>query len=342
MTAVPAPVHPAPPLTLARQVLHSLFIALVDAYAASVLLLLAGNVLIGEQWVVIAFFNTFAHLLWLPALALLPVCLLLRQGRSVLLLLPIVLTFALTYGGQFWPRSPAAPAGSQPLSLLTFNLLADGSPVTARMAIIRAAAADVVALQEYSPTAHAALPAALADLYPYMALHPQPRATAGQAVLSRYPIVADDYWRYDWLHIPLGHQRVVLDVAGTPVTLYNVHPTHPGMTGRGFFDPSDRGREIADLLQRIDQEQGPLLLAGDFNMPDASRDYRQITTRLDDAYRAAGWGMGWSFPQIPLLRLDYVFFNRHFVAQSAQVWPTGGGSDHFPVRVVLALRPSGG
>lgn len=321
-------------------VICAVTITLIDAYAVSVILLLLGRFFIGERWTVIAFFNTFMHLLWVPALLLLPLCLLFRQKRSVGLLLPAVFAFVFTYGGQFLPRVTATPADAPHITVLSYNLLADGGDVSHRIAVIREVNADIVALQEFSHEASAVVPAALADLYPFIALHPHDQGTAGQAILSRFPVLEDAYWRYDWLPVALGHQRVVLDIGGVPVILYNVHPTHPGMTGAGFFNPAYRSREITDILARMAAENGPVLLMGDFNLTDLSEDYARITDRYQDAYRAAGWGMGPTFPAIPFLRLDYLFFNDRFQAQAAKVWHTSGGSDHHGIVVQLALLPA--
>ncbi len=94
------------------------------------------------------------------------------------------------------------------------------------MEIINAANADIVALQELPPAAAAVFEAQLREEYPYQALDPQPDY-AGQGVLSRFPIVADSYWRYQELPGALGHQRVELQIAERRVMLYNVHPMPP-------------------------------------------------------------------------------------------------------------------
>jgi len=115
-----------------------------------------------------------------------------------------------------------------------------------------------------------------------------------------------------------------------------------------LFDPSIRNREIDDILSRLENEAPPVILAGDFNMPDRSDDYRKISARFIDSYRAAGWGLGLTFPYspgdhpvtqylrlTPLLRLDYVFHSAEWTTITARVWPDSGGSDHLPVYVAL-------
>jgi vancomycin resistance protein VanJ len=340
MTSI-VPIIPSSPLRFVLKIAWLTFKILVDSYGLSVSGFLVLRFLIGEQWVWIAFFNTFAHLLWIPALFLLPLFLLLRRWLSVALLILPVVAFIFSYGGQFIPRTNTPPRDAQTFTLLSYNLLANGAPPEQRFAVIRSLNADIVALQEISSEMASALQREFAAVYPYMALHPVAnQGTAGQGILSRYPILEDEFWRFDWLYIPLGHQRVVLEIGGTPVTLYNLHPTHPGMAASDtFFDPSQRSREIGALLTRIQNEKGAVLLAGDFNMPDLSADYAKVTQHFGDAYRAVGWGMGWTFRSrlpLPLLRLDYVFYNEFFQPISARVGDHGG-SDHAALWVELAL-----
>jgi endonuclease/exonuclease/phosphatase (EEP) superfamily protein YafD len=294
--------------------------------------------LIGEAWPIIALFNSFAHLLLIPALFLLPLALLLRRRWTSGLLVPAVLTFALGYGPTFLPRTAQAAPDAAQLSLLTYNLHGAGANFEPRLSIMRESGADIIALQELSSEMAAALETELLDLYPYQAHHTAPgRSVLGQGVLSRYPLTSDDYWI-----INLAHQRVQFEFQGQTLTLYNEHPTQP-MKPFGFIQ---RRAEIDDLLERTANETGPLLLAGDFNMSDLSADYGRIASRYNDAYRAAGWGLGFTFPAaLPyiqrwpaLARLDYVFHDEHFKAVEARVWPHAGGSDHMPVFVTLQLR----
>jgi vancomycin resistance protein VanJ len=329
-----------------RRALLNVGVAVSGAYGLNVSVFLLLRLAVGEQWVIIGWFNSFVHLLVIPSVVLLPVALLLRRRiAAALLVLPLLVCLSI-YVPVFLPRPAlAAPEGVPQLSVLTYNLKSQATNLEPLTQVIREADADVVALQELSEAAAAHLDSELAGIYPYRALHPQPGAPIpGQGILSRYPITSDMYWR-----IYLGHQRVTLDVAGQEITLYNVHPGQP--LSRGGF--ARRQEELSAVLDRVRAETGPLLLVGDFNMSDQSDLYREITALYGDAYRQAGAGMGFTFPAgvpqfqalsdtvrlriLPLARLDYIFHDAAFLPVAARVWPESGGSDHRPVLATLAL-----
>jgi len=328
-----------------RRALLNVGVAVMGAYGLNVSIFLILRLLVGEQWTIIGWFNSFVHLLVIPS-ALLPVALLLRRRiAAALLVLPLLVCLSI-YVPPFLPRPAlAAPEDAPQLSVLSYNLKSQAVNFEPLTQVIREADADVVALQELSEAAAAHLEMAFAAEYPYRALHPQPGAPIpGQGILSRYPITGDAYWR-----IYLGHQRVTLDVAGQAITVYNVHPGQPLSPG-GF---TRRLEEITAVLNRVRAEAGPLLLVGDFNMSDQSDPYREITAWYGDAYRQAGAGMGFTFPAgvpqfqalsdtvrlriFPLARLDYIFYDAAFLPVAARVWPDSGGSDHHPVLATLAL-----
>ncbi len=335
-----------PTLKTLWRLLLNLFLALVNAYGLSVTGFLLLRWLVGDESEFIALFNSFAHLLFFPALLLFPLALLTRRRVTILLLVPALVAFILPYGPMLVPRAVQA-APSDTLRILTYNLKAQDINLQPPLNIIRSSDADVVALQEVSESMAAALTTELIDIYPYQALHTQYRQPVpGQGVLSRYPLLSDAYWRFH-----LAHQRVTFEIEGTPITLYNTHPVQP-LHQNGF---AHRSEEIRDLLSRLAGETGPLVIAGDFNMSDQSDDYWRMATHYQDAYRTAGWGLGFTFPaQVPyfgggryapsfvallppFIRLDYVFHNEAFTALNAQVGADSGGSDHLPLHVELAF-----
>ncbi|HTP09656.1 MAG TPA: endonuclease/exonuclease/phosphatase family protein [Anaerolineae bacterium] len=306
----------------------------------------AGLKLIAPSWSPVEMLSSFSPLLLLPSLLILPLSLWRRRWSVMLLSVPAVAAFLLGYGESFLPRSITINPVAQPLRFLTYNLHAESVSIQPMLDVIRAAGADVVALQEVSPAMAEVLTAQLADEYPYQALHPNfDNPIFGQGVLSRYPIVEDEYWR-----ISLGHQRVKIDRNGSPLVLYNTHPVHPFLLGQGrLFDMRPHQLEVQEVLRRSTLDGGEILIAGDFNMSDQASDYARLTAQFGDTYREIGWGLGWTFPDFtqpnaqpvrtsilsafgrPVARIDFIFHNDALRPVSARVWPTSGGSDHRPV-----------
>ncbi|MCA9912103.1 MAG: endonuclease/exonuclease/phosphatase family protein [Anaerolineae bacterium] len=327
-------------------VLWQSFRAFTGAYGLSLAGLLFLNLILREdQALWLAFFNSFAHLMLLPALVLFPLVTLLRQWLLSALLLPAILFFTLTYGGQFLPnRSAEVPQDAQTMRLMTFNVLAGNRTPEAVIAQIALADADIVALQEVSQAHAALLRTEFADEYAFMGLHPQEyNGTQGQGILSRYRLIEDRYFQYDFVPHPLGHQRAVLERPdGSRMVVYNVHPSHPGMNG-SYFDPSMRSRELAQIRAEAAAETLPVIIMGDFNMPELSDDHAALSELYTDTYRTAGWGMGWTFRYPitlpPLLRLDYIFLGDAFTPLHAEVVYPFSGSDHHALWADVVMNP---
>lgn len=316
-----------------------------------VIALWAGLKLIGSTWPPVEMISNLLPLLLLPSLVIVSLSLWRRRWFIWLVSLPALAAFLLGYGGFFLPRSVSVKSGAPSLHFLTYNVHAESIHVGPMLDVIRAADADVVALQEVSPAMAEALAAQLIDRYPYQALHPNfDNPIWGQGVLSRYPIVEDEYWQ-----ISLGHQRVKIDRNGSPLVLYNVHPVHPFRLHEGWlFDMQPHRVEVDEILRRVVLDTGEVIVAGDFNMSDQAGDYQRLVWRFGDAYREVGWGLGFTFPDFshahtlpfevplatmlgrPLARIDFIFYSDALQPLAARVWPTSGGSDHRPVLAEFA------
>jgi endonuclease/exonuclease/phosphatase (EEP) superfamily protein YafD len=81
---------------------------------------------------------------------------------------------------------------------------------------------------------------------------------------------------------------------------------------------------------------GPLVIAGDFNMPVESRVYARHWGDLENAFSTAGIGFGWSRLMVRFqVRIDHVLVAGGVHAVRAGLGPDLG-SDHLPV--VAAIR----
>lgn len=337
------------------RVLLNLVGALMDLFLLLVIVFLVARLILNDFTDLIGLGNSVLHLVLLAAVVCLPLALLMRRWHTAILAAVPTAVFAGSYGAMLLPRTIDVPADAPRLTLMTYNLHSEYERLDPIIAVIREANPDIIAFQELSKSMADRLTVEFADVYPEMAFHAVPdMPVIGQGLMSRYPIIADEYWRNDALALTMAHQRALLDINGETMTLYNTHPVHPLMRGNGrMINVQLRSDEITALLDRADQDDGTVILMGDFNMSDQSDDYRRVSADYHDVFRAAGQGLGWTFPDLnapnangsilnklhlqPIVRLDYLFYRGDLQPVSARVWPTAGGSDHRPVFAELAM-----
>ncbi len=331
--------------------------------AASILYLLAIldylvlRGLFGDRFWWLSLVNTFAYGLFLPLIILLPLALLTRGQRATLTLLPVMLVGALWFTPYYLPKHLHAPGGTT-LKVLTANVWGNNHDLRTIEAWIAESGADIVLMQEISPAYAGENLPDLLDLYPYQANQADNTRWGSNTTLSRYPVQSIDV-----VDLGIPDQptpvRMVVDVAGQPVAVYNVHLAWPVGPARlalpvdnfylnaafGFNDRV-RNQQIEALLRQLEAEPHPFIVGGDFNMSDHTATYQRVAVQMHDSFREAGTGLGKTWPVStargmasvipPLLRLDYLWHSDHFHTREAQVGPFIG-SDHLPVLAVLEL-----
>jgi exodeoxyribonuclease-3 len=190
------------------------------------------------------------------------------------------------------------------------------------------------------------------------------RQSSSPAVVSRVPIE-----RYEWHHCR-DMQRPFMEIklADSDMTLYNIHlrATHSNYTERG------RMREVRALLGHLtEHENGPHLLAGDFNtlapgellnmqklpiryrllalMLGGRATYRTIQIMIDngyiDCYRHLNFDHGFTFPAWdPHVRLDYFFTPKSCVDRVVScdvindIAEPARATDHLPLVAEMATE----
>ena len=174
------------------------------------------------------------------------------------------------------------------------------------------------------------------------------------AVHSRFPIIEAKPLK----STKAGRQeiraaRFVLELnSGQQLAIYSVHfpslrdllqPLRgvfwiETLKGRGLFSGDywsdlnayvDRREEVLQaVLSRLDREELPFIIAGDFNCPPSGSIYRKIDSVAEDAFAHAGQGFGWTFPGEsrhalalygPVLRIDYIFASSALSIHRAEV-----------------------
>ena len=115
------------------------------------------------------------------------------------------------------------------------------------------------------------------------------------------------------------------------VDVFNVHMTSPrggleDVHGRGLlygllaghvllghgherlaFNSYRRMRQVQGLAAAAAASPRPVIIAGDTNLPDLSRIFRENLSGFDDAFAAVGRGFGYTYPsKLPWLRIDRI------------------------------------
>lgn len=332
--------------------IETAFVIVSWAYLAKLGVWLAARLLLGDRPHPLFFINSIAHLFVLPVPTV-PL-LALAAGNAALTIAGVLATLAwfdlwlLPVVRSLTRRPPASPGPT--LRVATFNLLWVNADTDAIIASIRALDADVIALQEVTPERAIALQAALSAEYPHRLLYPRPQAN-GTGLLSRLPLTAssDTIPDPDWIGDPA---IASLSFDGRDVTVVSLHAA-PVRT-----PASARDRQARALVAYALKLNHPCILMGDFNTTPFNEAYGILIHDLRDAWRAAGRGLGHTFPGpawshafgdglprplrrfVPhwLIRIDYVFVTPHWRPLDARTSPQHGSSDHRPVIADLTLR----
>lgn len=192
--------------------------------------------------------------------------------------------------------------------------------------------ADVIALQEMREDGVETIARELGYDYVYYpsAVHPASRGNFGNAVLSRWPIVADRKLplphRSRWRGLQRAACVAVIEVGARRLQVVSVHLETPfGISRKGRHD---QARAIVEDAAR---SPDPVIVAGDFNSRWIAEDFERAGFRW--ATRRVGGTFRW-------FEWDHVFVRGLPVPlepRSGLVRDTHGASDHRPVWAEIEL-----
>jgi vancomycin resistance protein VanJ len=278
------------------------------------------------------------------------VALLLRRYRfrRLLLLQLLDLPILVFLVGFVFPWPTWADADKPVFRVMTFNVDAGHMGYDQIAAEILAANPDLVLAQEAYKD-----PGVLAEKLRVRYAH---TAVLTQFVIaSRFPILEE----IDPARVPYRDRerspRFMRYTVASPLGelgIYSVHPISPrgvlklhrfrgilGRLRRGEFFEGDPNEEVGDntglrlaqaraIAELAGREQRPVVIAGDFNLHNLSPAFRRTFSAYTDAFQAAGWGLGYTYPsKNPWLRLDHVLVNSALRVTSVSVG-CRGLSDH--------------
>ena len=326
---------------------HGLTIA---AWGYLVLVLAIGAMLwlAGDRWwpaTLLTFGPRWLVLLPLPVLAL-PGLLFNRR-----LLAPVLLAAAFAVGPVMgFCVSWTSLAGATPvenaalLRVMTYNAGEGGTDPEVVGGFVNRERPDVLIVNEW--------PAAVSELGPRLANGWLAAEHQSTVVFSRYPIksikkLGPDRFRKPWRAPAL---RCELATPSGTIYVVGLHLDTPreGLEAiRGSLSSAgtemeqmtaDRQSESEMASQLAAELSGPVVVAGDFNMPVDSALYQRYWSRWQNAFSIGGLGYGQTkFTRFFGVRIDHVLASREWQVLSARVGPNLGG-DHRPVLVDLQLR----
>ena len=311
-----------------------IYLAILLAFWASVRLAgdywwVATMLMYGPRWV-------FA----LPLIILLPAVLLLRR-RSILSLLVSILVLLGPVMSLCLPWRKLALKDQPALSLriLTCNIHGTVLRFAAMADLITRSRPDVIAFQEWTGRFQPAL-------FPDSSWHTQ---RDGELLLaSRFPLKklktlvgpsADngDATCYE-IQTPAGR-----------IYLINIHLMSPHRALNAILDntpnaismlnsnSNTRLAEAAIVSRFAATLPGPVLLAGDFNMPSDSAGYHQRWSAFTDAFTSAGFGFGYSYyTRFVRTRIDHILGGPGWQCPHAAIGPNVG-SPHRPLIADMQL-----
>jgi endonuclease/exonuclease/phosphatase (EEP) superfamily protein YafD len=253
----------------------------------------------------------------------------------------LTLLSAATAAVLLWTTIPAIglpdrapPAGTSPaLRLFDANLHAANPDVASIAEEIRAAAPDLVALQEVDHDAAAGLlRSGVLARFPYQVTEIR-NGPPGIALWSRFPLADPEV--LDTGGMPRIRATVLL--GARRLRVYNVHVVAPVGEDRARWKA-----ELRRVEEELRRERRPLVVAGDFNATRHHPSFRRLLSfGLADAHerRGRGWAATWPrgrWPLPPLMRLDHVLVTPDVGVRSVKEG-VGQGSDHRPVVAELVL-----
>jgi endonuclease/exonuclease/phosphatase (EEP) superfamily protein YafD len=332
----------------------------VGAYALTLLIFMVLRLLFGDSLWWLAFFGNFTPFYFATLIVLLPLALLIRSKRGALLLLPFALVGIVWFGPLYLPKAQAQPDDDAPtLRVVTFNVWGDNTDLTHVETWLRDSNADLVLTQEIPPAWAGGSVPLLDTTYPHKSVQPADLRYWGNGTWSRYPIVSAENFDLEDDGTPT-QSRSVIEVQGQQVAVYNIHlytpmsdtpqialpMDNPYLNMVLKYDHTARNGQIRRLIERLEGEPLPYIVAGDFNMSDQTDVYQDLAALMNDSFREAGAGLGTSWPAVqaiglpgllpPLVRIDYIWHSDNFQALQAEQGPYLG-SDHLPLSAALSL-----
>jgi hypothetical protein len=265
-----------------------------------------------------------------------------RRLRTVALVVSVSwLVFALTATvGPWLPTDGRAPVAAVRVVAVS---LSEGNRTAAAVSSVVGARGDVVFTSETNSVMYRRLTRRLGE----------PRVSAGNpGTCSVSPGTCGAV--NVWSSFPMrqrGPQRAARDLGGVRLVgsgpggtfvFYALDAPEPDWVerDRDHVSPAEHRRRLAALLDEVESERLPVVIAGDLKMSDRISAYRAFADQLDDAMRASRTRpTSTRWQRLPLLlRIDHVFVSGHWCSGAATSFGVPG-SDHRGLAVDIGPCP---
>jgi len=254
------------------------------------------------------------------------------QGAITVLLAVLLL---LPYSPRFMPSgSGNADAGSlhrQVYKVMTYSKMGRNHDIDAVARVVLAEKPDILFMQEIGATETERLIKKITVQYHGKLSFFVDNHTG--LVLSRFKVISR--WK-----MGEGSLHVEIDLPDGVVDAWNVH------LQKSIIKTGIQYKTIDQLAAQVQRKDGPVLVAGDFNATTINYPCVKMNQYLNDAFERAGFGFGFTFSSparrlgtfTPFMRIDHIYYGKHFVVRKAYVVDDAGGSDHYPVVALLSLK----
>ena len=319
----------APVKAKAARWLRATLIALSVSYPLVLLIIALAFRFAGEEWWATALGLYLPRWLFAAPLPITVAALFAYKERRLLVTQAVaVLLLVFPLMGFVLPWFSGKSAGEPVVRVLSYNVNSGFGGYDKVVAEIDTFSPDIVLIQECA-FGNDRLAELMKPRYANVLLSTQ------FLLATKYPVVST----FDPDKLPhegrLRSPRFVQYVIETPigrVAFYNVHPVSPRfgfyrlrgaglrreiMSGRLFAgenastllsDSALRGEQIEAASRFASEEHGPVVIAGDLNLPGLSLYWHRYMSRYQDGFSKASWGFGYTFPADKMLwmRLDRI------------------------------------
>ena len=308
----------------------------------------------GDRWWWLFLLTAFSEYFFFPLPVILVLVLILRRCDLIIGFITALILGGFLFGHLLVPPISSNHTPGHQMTVMTSNILGYNLEQEGVIDAIRAANADIVAIQELNPEVAQAIRHDLGKMYPYQELLSKPGVT-GMGIISRFPTqVLEIEINGDWVGEP---QVVAVEWEEEKVVVVNFHaiPPNPITPTNLEYTMAERERQLGVLIEFLESRVEPLIVLGDLNVAEQNIAYGMMESALQDAWVKGGWGLGHTFPGAAsegssrprigrflspkwLLRLDYIFYSEQWEVEKAWIGLWDGESDHRPVVAKLIFK----